>query len=166
VRLYRISAPLRFMGRLGVCLDKVSSWRSHTHVITYSTTFLYQFLGDGNWGTTSVLCTRRLRQLPVGVDRGRHEHRHSRRVLCIGLDVVDAGDAVFRHTGRLGFRVGASANYSYFRVSRKMTTFVIREKFSRKIASIVNYILWIFTENNTLHLHQPLNAQATVTSRC
>jgi len=44
--------------------------------------------------------------------------------------------------GRLGFRVGGSASYSYFRVSRKITTFVIREKFkfSRKIASIVNYI--------------------------
>jgi len=42
--------------------------------------------------------------------------------------------------GRLGFRVGVSASYSYFRVSRKITTFIIREKFSRKIASIVNYI--------------------------
>jgi len=41
--------------------------------------------------------------------------------------------------GCLGFRVGVSASYSYFRVSRKITTFVIREKFSRKIASIVNY---------------------------
>jgi len=54
--------------------------------------------------------------------------------------------------GPLGFRVGASASYSYFRVSRKITTFVIREKFSQKTASIVNYILWIFTENNTLHI--------------
>jgi len=42
--------------------------------------------------------------------------------------------------GRLGFRVGVSASYSYFRVSQKITTFVIREKFSWKIASIVNYI--------------------------
>ena len=42
--------------------------------------------------------------------------------------------------GGLGFRVGVSASYSYFRVSRKITIFVIREKFSRKIASIVNYI--------------------------
>ena len=54
--------------------------------------------------------------------------------------------------GPLGFRVGASASYSYFRVSWKITTFVIREKFSQKTASIVNYILWIFTENNTLHI--------------
>ena len=52
--------------------------------------------------------------------------------------------------GHLEFRVGVSASYSYFRVSRKITTFVIREKFSRNIASIVNYIPWIFTENNTL----------------
>jgi len=42
--------------------------------------------------------------------------------------------------GRLGFRVGVSVGYSYFCVSRKITTFVIPEKFSRKIASIVNYI--------------------------
>jgi len=43
--------------------------------------------------------------------------------------------------GSLGFRVGVSASYSYFRVSRKITTFVIREKFLQKIASIINYIL-------------------------
>ena len=42
--------------------------------------------------------------------------------------------------GRLRFRVGVSASYSYFRVSWKITHFVIREKFSRKIASIVNCI--------------------------
>ena len=42
--------------------------------------------------------------------------------------------------GRLGFRVGVSDSYSYFHVSRKITTFIIREKFSRKIASIVNYV--------------------------
>jgi len=42
--------------------------------------------------------------------------------------------------GRLGFRVGVSASYIYFRVSRKVTTFVICEKFSRKVASIINYI--------------------------
>jgi len=57
------------------------------------------------WGreTGDYVCTRRLRRLPVGllglhVDRSRHEHRHGRHVRCIGLDVVDAGDAVFRHT--------------------------------------------------------------------
>jgi len=44
-----------------------------------------------------------------------------------------------RVVGRLGFRVWVSASYSYFQVSRKITTFVIREKFSRKTASIVNY---------------------------
>ena len=43
--------------------------------------------------------------------------------------------------GHLGFRVGVSASYSYLHDSRKITTCVIREKFSRKIASIVNYIL-------------------------
>jgi len=53
--------------------------------------------------------------------------------------------------GRFGLRVGVTASYNYFRVSRKITTFVIREKkfteksdyhflfreFSRKIWSTV-----------------------------
>jgi len=69
-----------------------------------------------------------------------------------------------RSMGRLGFRVGVSAGYSYyFSVSRKINTLVIREKFSRKIASIVNYILWIFTENNTLHFWQ---FSVTITTGC
>ena len=59
----------------------------------------------------------------------------------------------FRFRGHRGsFRVGVSASYSYFRILWKVTTFVIREKFSWQIVSIVNYIPSVFTENNTLQL--------------
>jgi len=51
--------------------------------------------------------------------------------------------------GRLGCRVGVSASYSYFHVTRKITTFIIREKFSRKIASIINYIFREFSRKIT-----------------
>jgi len=47
-------------------------------------------LGEGNWGTTSVHCSR----LPVAyTSTAVAGHRHGRSVRCIGLDVVDA---VFR----------------------------------------------------------------------
>jgi len=40
--------------------------------------------------TTSTAC-RPIRLLGLHVDRGHHEHKHGRRVRCIGLNVDDAG---------------------------------------------------------------------------